>query len=322
LPLAAALAVGCFGSETLSPAPDASAEDAEVLDATPDDVTVAADVATASETSTMGMDALGAEASEASTSDLDVSAAEASASPSDASTTSPDANASPDSETSAFGSLGALSFDGINAWVHLPVEVGGASNTSFSVELWFRARETTGNMFEVYDSGGGADRFLSLNAGQVCFYVYASPPTQVCSSVTTYRDASWHHAAGTLGAHGMNLYVDGVLAASSATPTASTFTTDTDFRLGMGHTAFDSPIVQFKGDLDEVRVWRVERSAADIAANFQRTIDPATSDLQGYWKLDETGAATTAHDETSGAHEGQLTSFDFTTSPWFRPGSF
>jgi hypothetical protein len=221
----------------------------------------------------------------------------------------------------AFGSVGALSFDGQDDFVHLPAAPGGASEVAFSVELWFRSKRTTGSMFEVYDASGGADRFLSLNSGAVCFCVYASPTpnVQICTTATTYGDRAWHHAAGTLGSGGVHLYVDGHPAASSSGATASTFATDTDFRLGMGHTGFFSPIVYFEGDLDEVRVWSVERSAADIAANYKQAIGPSTPGLQGYWKLDETGAATVTKDATSGAHDGQLTNFSFNPSPWISP---
>jgi hypothetical protein len=244
----------------------------------------------------------------------------------DSGTDAPLHDGAPDAMDAATGSLGALSFDGIADYVHLPAATGGASEVAFSVELWFRTTSitaNTGSMFEVYNSQGAADRFLSLNSGAVCFYVYTSPPQQVCTTATTYGDDAWHHAAGTLGTvGGMNLYVDGQPAASSATTTASTFNTDTDFRIGMGHTGFVSAIVYFQGDLDEVRVWSVERSAADIAANYKRTIDPTTAGLQGYWKLDETGTASVTADATSGANDGQLMNFTFTPSPWISPGAF
>ena len=237
----------------------------------------------------------------------------------DAGPDAPAVDAGPDA---TFESLHALSFDGVDDWVHLPAAAGGASTTAFSVELWFRSTSQTGNMFEVYSTGGGADCFLSLNTGSVCFYVYASPITQVCTTATTYGDSQWHHAAGTLGAGGVNLYVDGALAASSMATTTSSFTDDTDFRLGMGHTAYVSAIVQFQGDLDEVRLWSVERSAADIAANYKQTISPSTTGLQGYWKLEETGAASVAPDSTAGANDGQLMNFTFSPSPWISPGAF
>jgi Concanavalin A-like lectin/glucanases superfamily len=150
----------------------------------------------------------------------------------------------------------------------------------------------------------------------------ASPITQVCTTAATYGDDAWHHAAGTLGAGGVNLYVDGVLAASSTATTSSTFASDTDFRLGLGHTSFNSATIYFHGDLDEVRVWSVELAASEIAANYMQTIDPATSGLQGYWMLEESGSSSVAHDATSGAHDGQLTNFTFTPSPWISPGAF
>jgi hypothetical protein len=316
--LAAAGLAACFGSSSSSP-PGATNPDAAVEDGGPFfDAEAPLDAPSAPDVGDI------AEAGEASSPGTDGAVSSLDASPDapsnlDASPDAPAVDAGPDA---TFESLHALSFDGVDDWVHLPAAVGGASTTAFSVELWFRSTSQTGNMFEVYNAGGGADRFLSLNDGSVCFYVYASPITQVCTTANTYGDSEWHHAAGTLGAGGVNLYVDGALAASSMAITASTFTADTDFRLGMGHTAYVSAIVQFQGDLDEVRLWSVERSAADIAANYKQTIAPATTGLQGYWKLEETGAASVAPDSTAGANDGQLMNFTFTPSPWISPGAF
>jgi hypothetical protein len=219
--------------------------------------------------------------------------------------------------------IGALSFAGSDAgtWVHLPAAAGGASTTAYSVELWFETKVSDGNMFEVYDEAGGADRFLSMNGGTVCFYVYSPAVVQVCSSAT-YDDGAWHHAAGTLGTNGVNVYVDGALAGSSTAATTSAFSAGSDFRLGMGHQFFVSPIVYFTGELDEVRLWSVERSASDIAANYSREVDPASPGLQGYWHLDETGAASTTADATGNGNDGTLMNFTYDPSPWVQPGAF
>ena len=224
--------------------------------------------------------------------------------------------------------MGALSFAGADAgtnttaWVHLPAAAGGASTTAYSVELWFKTTVSEGNMFEVYDEAGGADRFLSLNTGTVCFYVYAANgEPQVCSTAR-YDDGAWHHAAGTLGSDGLNVYVDGVLAASSTAATMSAFGAGSEFRLGMGHQYFVSPIVYFSGELDEVRLWSVERSAIDIATYYAQSIDPATPGLQGYWHLDETGTASTTADATGNGNDGTLMNFTYDPSPWVQPGAF
>ncbi len=167
-------------------------------------------------------------------------------------------------------------------------------------------------------------RFLFLLNGQVCFYVYASGATTVCSPAATYADGAWHHAAGTLGVtSGTSLYVDGAPSASSATPTSSSFNSDTNFRLGYGHTGFVSSLVYYGGKLDEVRVWTVERSASEILANYRTHLAGTTAGLQGYWRLDdESGSSTTAKDSTPNGNDGTLLGFTFATSPWVVGGAF
>lgn len=223
----------------------------------------------------------------------------------------------------ATGSIGALQLDGVDDYVAMTTDSdGGPSETAFSEELWFKTTTTLGTMIEVYGSGGGADRFIYTENGKVCFYVYG-PATTICSTNAGFNDGNWHHAAATLGVTGgQQIYVDGNLEGTLSTTTHSTFTGGDLVRLGWGHYAFNSALVYFDGRLDEVRLWKVERSAAEIAANYRRTIDPATPGLQGYWRLDESGDAGTAKDETSGAHDGVLMNFSFSPSPWVGPGAF
>jgi len=227
-----------------------------------------------------------------------------------------------DAGADAFSSTGALVFDGVNDIASVTVPDGGANEAAFSVETWFKTSSLTGTFFEV--EGSGADRFLFLLNGKVCFYVYAPPNTATaCSTTATYNDGVWHHAAGTLGGvGGTRVFVDGAPAGASALPVASTFTADTIFAIGYGHTGFLSAANYFHGELDDMRVWSVERSPAEIAANYKKTLAPMTAGLQAYWKLDETGSATKAVDSSGNGHDATLTNFTFTTSPWVGPGAF
>lgn len=227
-----------------------------------------------------------------------------------------------DAAPDAPGSPGALVLDGVDDVVVIATADGGPSESAFTAEVWFKTTAAVGNMFEVYGAGGGSDRFLYTNGGKVCFYVYG-PPTTVCSAGEGYNDGAWHHAAGTLGSvGGQKVYVDGKLEGTLATTVQSTFSGGTMIRLGFGHTAFNSPMVRFAGQLDEIRMWSVERSAAEILAHFDRPLSPATAGLQGYWRLDETGSAPAAKDETSPGHDGTLDGFTFATTPWVGPGAF
>jgi len=44
---------------------------------------------------------------------------------------------------------------------------------------------------------------------------------------------------------------------------------------------------RFHGDIDEVRVWNIARSASEINANYQAELSAATAGLMGYWRFDE-----------------------------------
>lgn len=72
-----------------------------------------------------------------------------------------------------------------------------------------------------------------------------------------------------LGAKGGQLvYVDGALAGTLASVTKSTLTWGDSMHAGLGHYAFSSPITYLAGAMDEMRVWTLERSAAEIAADY------------------------------------------------------
>jgi hypothetical protein len=94
------------------------------------------------------------------------------------------------------------------------------------------------------------------------------------------------------------------------------------FQVGKGHIGPWGAIVFFSGDIDEVRLWSVQRTEKEIADNLSSFISPSTPGLQGYWRLDENGTANTATDATSAAHDGILSGFSFTPSPWISPGAF
>ncbi len=213
----------------------------------------------------------------------------------------------------------ALRFDGVNDQIVFPT--GGASEQSYTAEVWFRSTVTTGMLVEVF-STNGADRSLYLKDGSVCFYVFTPAYSETCSTSTTLNDGTWHHAAGVLGAGGQNLYVDGAPARSATAVTSSAFVTDTKLRAGYGYIGPNGPRVYFAGDLDEIRLWNVERTASEIATARATNIDPATAGLQGYWKLDGEGTLSAARDATPNGYDGPLTGFALNPSPWVTPGAF
>jgi hypothetical protein len=217
---------------------------------------------------------------------------------------------------------GALHFDGVDDTVLLYSGSQIASETAFTEEAWFRTSSPTGSIIEVFSASGGADRSLYLLDGKVCFYVYEPAFSATCTPAAAYADGAWHHAAGSLGACGQYLVVDGKVEASAPQTTSSGFNFEDSLRLGYGHTGANTAFAYFAGDLDDVRVWSVQRSPAEIAIGLGGLVDAAAPGLLGYWKLDDKGSSATAVDATSGNHDGTLNGFTFTSSPWLATGAF
>ena len=63
------------------------------------------------------------------------------------------------------------------------------------------------------------------------------------------------------------------------------------------HGNLDQDNFNFKGVIDEVRIWNSVRNSADIAANYQKDVLSTTAGLTGYWKFNE-NSGTLAADST------------------------
>jgi hypothetical protein len=216
---------------------------------------------------------------------------------------------------------GALHFDGVDDQLLIPAAAGGFNELAFSEEAWFRTTTSSVALLEVYSTAQlGADRALFLRSGVLCFYVFSPTRTERCSTAR-YDDGAWHHAAGTLGPGGMTLYVDGMLEIHDPNTTQSAFNWDTSLRAGYGRIGADTEFRYLAGDLDEIRVWSVERTEAEIRDHHLQTIDPATAGLVGYWQLNETGTAAVARDATAAHNDAILSGFTNPPSPWITDGA-
>jgi len=135
-------------------------------------------------------------------------------------------------------------------------------------------------------------------------------------STTLVSDGRWHHITGQVEQNVWRVFVDGVLENSNTyaysggdlrTPepmTIGTYTYLTNF--------------YFQGDIDEVRVWRTARSAADIQQNMCRKFTTIPAELVGYYRLDQSSGQT-ATDEGSQPTTGSLVGF--AGSPWHLSGA-
>lgn len=116
----------------------------------------------------------------------------------------------------------------------------------------------------------------------------------------------WQHVAATYDGATIRVYVDGVQVAQAAGAFALAPSTA---RLVAGGSQ-NNPSRTFPGGIDEVRVWNVARSAAEIQATMDATLGAAytaspDSGLVGYWRFDE-GSGQTVIDDSFTASLGTL----------------
>ena len=123
---------------------------------------------------------------------------------------------------------GSALFNGSSNYVSTPTSITGPG--VFTIEVWFNTTTTTGGKLIGFGNlatgtSSSYDRHLYLtNTGQLVFGVYPNA-VKTITSPGSYNNGAWHHAAATLSAAGMVLYVDGAnVATDPATTTAQAYT--------------------------------------------------------------------------------------------------
>jgi hypothetical protein len=123
----------------------------------------------------------------------------------------------------------------------------------------------------------------------------------IIRSNTRLTNGVWQHVAATFSNGTVKLYLNGVRvrgATGVVTPINSTqplaFGREGTFSRGT-----------FDGRLDEVRIWKVARTATQITNWRRQSLTGTESGLVGYWRFDE-GEDQVARDATGRGHDGRL----------------
>ena len=223
----------------------------------------------------------------------------------------------------------ALLFDGAGGHVLIPDSAGTFGFTkeeSYTIEIWVKytgdggSGAGDGTMIAKASPESGVERYpFSLGnmrktgePGQIYFNMSDGADTVgIVSDSTTFNDNTWHHVACAHDAtqDSITLYVDGVLQGGTTYTSLGNIANTEPLSLGVGAVTGS----WFGGQLDEVRIWNVARSAADIQTGMYTQLVGNEDGLVAYWPLDEgspdevrQGGNAAITDLTSGAHYGAL----------------
>ncbi|WBO86744.1 LamG-like jellyroll fold domain-containing protein [Hymenobacter yonginensis] len=206
----------------------------------------------------------------------------------------------------------ALAFDGVDDYVSGTNAQLPQGNAPRTLEAWVKPANTYCGLF-IYGTNATNQRAgLSLVDNRL---YYAGFNNDLIGATVLETDR-WCHVAATFDGTTLRLYVNGVL---DATQTNTYTTTGTNWRMGSTNLVDSTPDNQFRGRLDEVRVWNVARSVADVQADMRAVPAlPLPAGVVAYYNFDQGAPAgpnaglTTIYDLVS-ARPATLTGFDLSS---------
>ncbi len=177
-------------------------------------------------------------------------------------------------------------FDGYRDYVQIPDDPDSFRVGSWTMEAWIKPANfgSSGQIRTIFGKvSQGKDFALVLNGDKIAVLVNDGGRQYVASSDPAAAD-TWYHVAGVYDqdAGKVRLYVDGALEAEGD---YSSDTSNTDpFRVGSSYCCGE----WFNGVIDEVRLWNVARSEADIAGGKDSELAGNEAGLVGYWPCNGT----------------------------------
>ena len=201
--------------------------------------------------------------------------------------------------------LTALQFNGVNQSLQVPNSPSVQITGPITVEAWIN-RQVIGvqhSIVEKYGCAGAGGYALRVTAnGNLLFGTRddCNNGTSVIGA-TTLAANTWYHVAGVWDGAALLIYVNGVLDTTALPTTRNPKAGNTPLKIGErgnGGTPFN-------GLIDDVRLWSVARTAAQILGSKNQCVPATTPGLAGSWRFDD-GAGPVAADATANGNHGAL----------------
>ncbi len=200
-----------------------------------------------------------------------------------------------------------LEFDGTNSYVELPPNIFNNLDAA-TVEAWVKWERLGGPGWNrVFNYGSaGHDLSIGIKDSDTLWFVFvdANHGFQEVKVPGVVKLNEWIHVAAVSGKAGMRVYVNGRLAGQNPNPGSfSALKTGELNRLGKTVTEKDAD-PPFKGQLDEVRIWKMARTEEEIRQGMSRMLTGGEPGLAGLWNFDD--PANPGRDASPAGHHGKL----------------
>ncbi len=176
--------------------------------------------------------------------------------------------------------------------------------SSFTIECWTKFASTPSNganmdMVSKWQDSTNERAFqfeLNNNSGLFLRLQISSNGTNVSGGVIAWTPSTsvWYHTACVYDATGptVQFYVNGGTQGAAQSLSLSTIFDSTKKLLIGAYNPDASTSAYVDGKIDEVRLWAVARSAAQINANYNTQLNGNEANLNAYWPFNTPGVNT------------------------------
>lgn len=178
-----------------------------------------------------------------------------------------------------------IDFDGNNDFITLPNEEKFDFTNQMTVETWVKIDAFNRNWQAIVTKGDNSWRLHRNNNTNKLNFAFTSSTgaLQEVNSITDLNDGKWHHVAGVYTGTQLQIYIDGVKEAELNT-TVLIRNNDQPVMIGSNSERNNR---FFRGQIDEVRIWDIARTQAEIRQNMHLTSKGNETGLISYLQLNE-----------------------------------
>ena len=215
----------------------------------------------------------------------------------------------------------ALNFDGINDYVNLTNQTqtfNYNASSIFTIEFWIKPSDklTSQTIIGKGSRTAGKGYIIRVVNNQISF---RNRDVIIGGTNTAISSNDWSHVAVTYNATTVKIYINGVLKVSGSLSIVP-HNGNAPHKMFIGARRADNGNSttrqrHFKGTLDDLRFWSVERTQSQIASNKDCALVGSEANLVSYFKFDQgfdnqnNNTQTTLLNATNTIYNGTLNSF-------------
>jgi len=197
----------------------------------------------------------------------------------------------------------ALQFNGTDSYVVCEDDSSLNIEQSITVEAWIYPFDWYGNR-RILQKEINDNQYRFLAEGEFKFDVRYVNNGEITAPLPSTNE--WHHVAGVYDYESsiMQLFIDGEKVAENLNVTGMINTSTDPLYIGTKFPGAPSGDY-FNGIIDEIRIWSLARTEAEIQEYLNQELIGTEQGLEGYWQFNE-GIGDTTFDKTSNSNNGFL----------------